>query len=129
MRGLLPVIAPLASALLINEDVGDVLHVSHLMRALAHFEQRIEPGRTRVGRIKHQAVRELSPPPRRRRPILALDVVNDRRAGPRQQRRQYQADALARARRGNGQDVLGAIVAQTKPAKETQYDATLAQQV
>src|SRR5262249_3186088 len=38
-------------------------------------------------------------------------------------------DALARARRGNGQDVLGAIVAQIKPAKETQYDATLAQQV
>ena len=42
----------------IDQDVGDVLHIAHLLRALAHLQQRIEAGGQGVGRIEQQAVRE-----------------------------------------------------------------------
>ena len=50
--GLLPVVADLAGTLGIDQDVGDVLHVPDLVRALAHLQQRIEAGgaRRRSGR-------------------------------------------------------------------------------
>ena len=57
VRGLLPVVAPLARAFGIDQDVGDVLHVAHLVRAAAHFEQRVEAGGAGIGRIEQQAVR------------------------------------------------------------------------
>jgi hypothetical protein len=45
-------------------------------------------------------------------PVLALDVVDDGRRGPGQQRRNHQADAFTAARRCEGQDVFRAFVAQ-----------------
>ena len=41
MAGLLPMIAPLQGAFRIDQDIGDVLHIAHLVRSLAHFEQRV----------------------------------------------------------------------------------------
>ena len=43
MGRFLPVVAPLAGAVGIDQDIGDVLDIAHLGRTLAHFEQRIEP--------------------------------------------------------------------------------------
>ena len=48
--GLLPVVAPLRAPFRIDQDVGDVLDIAHLVRALAHLQQRIEARRARVGR-------------------------------------------------------------------------------
>ena len=45
--GLVPVIAPLARPFRIDQDVGDVLDIAHLVRALAHLQQRIEARRAR----------------------------------------------------------------------------------
>ena len=63
MGGLLPMVAPLARAFRIDQDVGDVLHVAHLVLALAHLEQWIEAGGERIGRIEQQAVGELARQP------------------------------------------------------------------
>ena len=63
--------------------------------AAAHLEQRVVARRARVGRIEQQAVREARAPAGGQLPVLALDVVDDRRAWPGQQRRHDQADALA----------------------------------
>ena len=126
MRRLLPVVAPLLGAFRVDQDVGDVLHVAHLLRALAHLEQRVEAGGQRVGGIEQQAVGELGAPAGREHPVLALDVVDDRRAGPGQQGGHHQADALARPRRCHRQDMLGAIVAQVAVPVETEDDAALA---
>ena len=53
---LVPVIAAVAGAFGINEDVGDVLHIAHFLRALAHFQQRIEAGGAGIGWVKAQTV-------------------------------------------------------------------------
>ena len=66
---------------------------------------------------------ELRPPSRRQLPVLALDVVYDRRRGPGQQRRQDKADALARAGRGEAHDMLGAVMAQIGVADAAEKDA------
>jgi hypothetical protein len=44
-------------------------------------------------------------------PVLALDVVDDRRTRPGQQRGHDQADALAGSRRREAQHMLGPIMA------------------
>ena len=92
---LLPMIAPLQRSLRVDQDVGDVLHVADFRRAFAHFEQWVVARAVRIGRIEQEAMGELRPPSRRQLPVLALDVVYDRRRGPGQQRRQDKADALA----------------------------------
>ena len=55
MPCLFPMIAAFQRAFRINQNVGDVLHIADLARALAHFHQRIEARRTGIGRIKAQA--------------------------------------------------------------------------
>ena len=92
---LLPMIAPLQRSFRVDQDVGDVLHVADFGRSFAHFKQRVVAGGVWIGRIEQQAMGELRPPSRRELPVLALDVVYDRRRGPGQQRRQDKADALA----------------------------------
>ena len=106
LRRLLPVIAPVARAFPVDQHVGDILHVAHFLLAGAHFEQRFEPGRVGIGRIEQQAIREAGAPAGRELPVLALDVVDDGGAGSGQQRRQDQADALARACRCHGDNAL-----------------------
>ncbi len=128
VRRLLPVIAPFLGPFRIDQDVGDVLHVAHLLRALAHLEQRIEAGGEGIGRIEQQAMGELGAPAGGEHPVLALDVVHDGRAGPGQQGGHHQADALARPRRRDRQHMLGAIVAQIAVPIETEDDAAIAQQ-
>src|SRR3546814_9755255 len=49
-------------------------------------------------------------------PVFALDVVDDGRRGPGQQRRHHQTDTFARARGREGQDVFRAFVAQVLAA-------------
>src|ERR1039458_5335497 len=52
----------------------------------------------------------LATEPGRLRPVLALNVVDDGALLPSQQGWNDQADALAAARRGEGKNVLGAVV-------------------
>jgi hypothetical protein len=61
-------------------------------------------------------------------PVLALDVVDDRRAGPRKQRRHDEADTLARAGRRERHDMLGAIVAEIPTTDTAERDAISSQQ-
>ncbi|MNQ36079.1 hypothetical protein D3C85_495900 [compost metagenome] len=112
MAGFLPVVAPLQGALRVDQDVGDVLHVSHLVGATTHLEQRVVGRRSRVGRVEQQAVGKARAPSRGQAPVLALDVVDDGRGRPGEQGGYHQANALARARRGEGQYMLRAFVAQ-----------------
>ena len=123
MAGLLPMAAPFQRPFGIDQDVGDVLDVADLVRSLAHLEQRVVAGRARIGRIEQQAVREFRPPAGGQLPVLALDVVNDGRPGPRQQRRDDKPDALARAGRREGHDMLGSVMAQILAAEPAEEDA------
>ena len=122
-------IAALAGALGIDQNVGDVLHIANFARALAHLEQRIEAGRAGIGGIEQQAVRELGPPAGGQLPILALDVVDHGGADPSQQGWHDEANALARPRRRDRQHMLGAVVAQIPLVVEAQHDAFVGKQV
>ena len=59
-------------------------------------------------------------------PVLTLDVVDDGRAGPRQQGRDDQAHALARAGRRKGHDMLRAVMAQVTLAQHAEHDTGIA---
>src|SRR5690606_37849019 len=61
-------------------------------------------------------------------PVLALYVVDDRRAGPAQQRGNDQADALARAGRREGHDMLRTVMAQIAAAKLSEEHTGIAKQ-
>ena len=81
----------------INQDVGDVLHAAHFMRAAPYFQQWVVGRRVGIGRVEQQAVREARTPTSGDLPVLTLDVLDDDRRGPRQQRRHHQAHALTGA--------------------------------
>jgi hypothetical protein len=112
MAGLFPMVAAFERALGIDQDVGDVLDVAHLVGAAPDLEQGIVMGRGQIGRVEQQAVREARAPSGGQRPVLALDVMDDRRAGPGEQRRHDQTHALARPGRRKGHDMFGPIMAQ-----------------
>ena len=61
-------------------------------------------------------------------PVLALDVVDDGRAGPGQQRRHDQADALAATRRREAQHMLGPVMAQIVALVAAEHDAVGSEQ-
>ena len=126
MRGLLPVGAPLEHAFGIDQDVRDVLDVAHLVGAAADFEERVVTGRAQVGRIEQQAMRKARAPSRGELPAFALDVVDDGRMWPRQQRRDDEADALARARRREAHDMFRAVMAEIMPFEAAEEDAMIA---
>jgi hypothetical protein len=126
MAGLLPMIAPLQRAFWIDEDVGDVLNVAHLVLAAAGLQERIVPGGARIGRIKQQVMREASPPPGRELPVLALDVVDDGRPRPPEQRRNDEADALARSGRREPHHVLRAIVTEVAAGQRSKKHPAVA---
>lgn len=56
-------------------------------------------------------------------PVFFADVVHDHRMQPRQQRRNNEADAFARAGRCASEYVLGAIVPQVVTVNLTEHDA------
>ena len=61
-------------------------------------------------------------------PVLALDVVDDGRARPGQQRRHDQADALAGARRREAQHMLRSVMAEIVALELAEHDAIRAEQ-
>ena len=65
----------------------------------------------------------LRAPAGRQRPVLALDVVDDRRARPGQQRRHDEADAFAGAGRREAQHMLRTVVAEIVVAPAAEHDA------
>ena len=123
VAGLFPVVALFETAFRIDQDVGDVLNIAHFPFAAAHLEQRIIGSRFYIGRVKQQNPAISGAIARGERPVLALDVVNDRRAGPGQQRGHHQADALAAAGRSEAQHMLGTIVAQVMLIVAAEQDA------
>ncbi|MCY1381243.1 hypothetical protein D9M69_691260 [compost metagenome] len=51
-------VATLQRALGVDQDVGNVLHITHFMRAAPNLQQRVVGSRQRVGGIEQQAMRE-----------------------------------------------------------------------
>jgi hypothetical protein len=112
MAGLFPMVALLQRAFGIDQDVRDVLHVAHFMRATADFQQWVVGRRLRIGRVEQQAMREARAPTGGDLPVLALDVVDDGGRGPAQQGGHHQAHTFAAARWREGQNVFRAFVPQ-----------------
>ena len=79
--------------------------------------------RSRVGRIEEQDAGEARAPARRQLPVLALDVVDDCRPRPGEQRRDDQTDALAGPRRRETEHVLRSIMAQIVTAEASEHNA------
>jgi hypothetical protein len=52
MTGLLPMVALLQGTFGIDQNVRDVLHVAHFMRAAAYLQQRVVGRRLRIGRVE-----------------------------------------------------------------------------
>ena len=52
VTGLFPMVPALERTLGIDQDIGDVLDVAHLVRPLAYLQQRIVAGRPQVGRVE-----------------------------------------------------------------------------
>ena len=123
MTGLFPVIAPLKTAFGIDQDVGDVLDVADLPFTAPNLEQRIIGRRIRIGRIeqKHPAVPGAKA--RCELPVLTLDVMDDRRPWPGQERGHHQADAFARPCRRETQDMLRSVVTQIGTIETPEHDA------
>src|ERR1700730_3515411 len=90
MTRFLPMVAPFQRTLRIDQDVGNVLHIAYFMLTAPYFEQRVVGGRTCVGWIEQQAMREPRAPSGGQLPVLALDVVDDGRTRPRKGGRQDQ---------------------------------------
>src|SRR3546814_13157398 len=90
-----PVVATLHSSFGVYQNIGDILNVANRVRAAPNLQQRIISGRSDVGRIEKQRVREARAPAGGELPVLALDVMDDRRSGPAQQGRNDQPNALA----------------------------------
>ncbi len=112
VRGLFPMVALLQRSFGVNENVRNVLHVAHFMRATPNLQQRVVGRRFRIGGVEQKAMREARAPASGDLPVLAFYVVDDGGCGPRKQRGNDQADAFARARRREGQDVFRAFMAQ-----------------
>ena len=127
MAGLLPMIPPFQRAFRIDQHVGDVLDVAHLPFAAPDLQQRIIGGALRIGGVEEQHATEPRAPAGGERPVLALDVMDDRRARPGQQRRNDQADTLAASGRREAEHMLGAVVAEIVVMPATEEHAVMAE--
>src|SRR3546814_3815060 len=96
----------LQAAFGVDQDVGYILDVPYLPFAAPYFEQRVVGGRRRIGRIEQQHLAEPRAKTGGQTPVLALDVVNDCRSRPGEQRGHHQADALAGPGRCEAQPML-----------------------
>ncbi|MNI38875.1 hypothetical protein D3C73_930340 [compost metagenome] len=95
MAGLLPMVSPFERALGVHENVCDVLHVAHLQRSRPHLHQGVVGGTFRIGGVEHQDGPEAGAPSGGQRPVLALDVVDERGAAPGEEGRHHKTDPLA----------------------------------
>src|SRR5262249_2497008 len=118
MAGLLPVIAPLERTFRVDQDVGYVLGIPHLLRSATHFQQRVVLRGPLVGWVEQEAMREARPKAGSQLPVLTFDVVNDSAMWPSEKRGDDQSNALARPCWRERHDVLWASVAQIVVAKE-----------
>ncbi|MDT4867134.1 hypothetical protein FQZ97_1020270 [compost metagenome] len=123
MAGLFPVITSLQCTFRVDQDIGDVLYIAHLVGAATHLQQRVVGRRGGIGGVEQQTVGEARAPTGGQAPVLALDVMDDRRGRPGEQGGHHQADALARACRRKGQHVLGAFMAQVLLLEQTEEHA------
>ena len=128
MAGLLPMVAAVERSFRIDQDVGDVLDVAHFLVAAPHLQEWIVSRGRRVGRIEFEYAAEPRPETSRQRPVLSLDVMNDAASGPRQQRRDHQADAFTRSCRCKAQNVFRSVMAQIMPAMAAEDDTVRAEQ-
>jgi hypothetical protein len=87
------VVSSFEGAFGIDEHVGDILDVTDFPFAAPDLEQRVVGGAVGVGRIEQQHSPEAAAPSGGQHPILSLDVMDDGRAWPGQQRRHNEADA------------------------------------
>src|SRR6476620_7705808 len=126
MAGLLPMVPLVERSLGVDQHIGDVLDVTYLPFAAADFQQRIVRRRLGVGRIKQQHAAVLRAVTGGELPVLALDVVDDRRAWPGQERRHDQADAFAGTGRREAQHMLRAVVTEIVLAEPAEHDAICA---
>jgi len=116
-------VASLQCAFGVHQDVGDVLHVTHLMRAAPNLQQRVVGGRFGIGGVEQQAVREARAPAGGDLPVLALDVVDNGGRRPGKKCGHNEADALAGARRCEGQDMFRAFVPQVLAVMQAEKNA------
>ena len=128
MAGLLPMVPPFQRALRVDQNIGDVLDVTHLPFAAAHFKQRVVRGALRIRRIEQQHGSETGPPAGSQSPVLAFDVVDDRRSRPGQEGWNDQADALAASGRRETQHMLGTVVAEVAVAPAAEEHAVRAEE-
>jgi len=112
----------------IDEDVGDVLDVAHLVYAATNLNQWIVMDRAGVGGIEQQAMQETGTPASGQFPILALDIVDDGRAGPSQQSRHDKADTLAASSQRERHDMLGTVMTQIASAKAAEEKTSVIEQ-
>ena len=120
VAGFLPVIPLFQGALGIDENVRYVLHIADFPFAAPHLKQGIVGGALNVGGVEQERAAEPCAPACCQRPILAFDVVDDRRAPPREQCRYHQTDPLARTRRCKAQHMLRTMMAEIRAAPTTQ---------
>ena len=129
VAGLLPMVAPLERAFGVDQDVGDVLDVADLVRRRGELRAAdcSAPSAASVGLNSRQCEK------RERQPAVSCQfspLMSWMTAEPvqRQQGRNDQADALAAARRREGHDMLGAVVAEIVGRRAAEEDARVAEQ-
>ena len=127
VAGLFPVIAPFKRAFRIDQHVGDVLHVAHLVDAASHFHQRVIGCRRLIGRIKQKRATEPGAEACGQLPVLALDIMHDRRVGPGQQRRDDKAYTFAAAGRCEAEHMFGPVVTKIEIGMLADNDALACQ--
>ena len=127
MAGLFPVIAPFKRAFGIDQHIGDVLHVAHLVDAASHFHQRVIGRRCLIGRIEQKRAAEPGTETSCQLPVLALDIVHDRRMRPGQERWHDKADPFAAAGRREAEHMFGAVVTKIEIGMLADNDALACQ--
>ena len=113
----------LQRSLRVDQDISDILDVAHLPFAAANFQQRIVGRRLRISRIEQQNAAVSGPETRGQVPVLALDIVHDAATRPGQERRYYQANALARPGRRETQHVFRSIMPEIIALQLAEHDA------
>ena len=127
VAGLFPVIAPFKRAFRIDQHVGDVLHVAHLVDAASHFHQRVIGRRCLIGRIEQKRAAEPGTETSCQLPVLAFDIVHDRRMRPGQERWHDKADPFAAAGRREAEHMFGAVVTKIEIGMLADNDALACQ--
>ena len=128
VAGLLPMVAALQRAFGIDQHVGDVLHIADFPFAAAHLEQRIIGGDAELVGSNSSTRPCTCAEARGQRPVLALDVMNDGRARPGQQRGDDKADALAGPRGREAEHMLRTIMAEIVAIQLSEHDAVRPEQ-